>query len=168
VRNREGEESSLGKIGALARVIGPTVRQTKLSRVAVTVDGATERAATFLLFVGNNPYELDLLHVGRRASIDGGVLSLSILTEGRPLRLAAHVLRALAGGPPRPGLFRSRTAREITVVPDGVRAIDVACDGEVRPLTVPLVYRILPRALRVVVPHGANESSRATPHDKTT
>ena len=39
-------------------------------------------------------------------------------------------------------------------------AIEVACDGEVFTLTAPLVYRLLPRALKVVVPKPPPPASR--------
>ena len=38
--------------------------------------------------------------------------------------------------------------------------VEVACDGEVFALTAPLVYRILPRALKVVVPKPPPPESR--------
>jgi hypothetical protein len=44
-------------------------------------------AETYLLFVGNNRYELDFLRAGRRAALDAGELSMFALVETRRLRL---------------------------------------------------------------------------------
>jgi hypothetical protein len=46
------------------------------------------------------------------------------------------------------------------VIPGRARHVEVACDGEVFTLAAPLVYRILPRALKVVVPKPPPPESR--------
>ena len=57
-------------------------------------------------------------------------------------------------------VFRSLSTHELTVIPGRARRVEVACDGEVFALTAPLVYRILPRALKVVVPKPPPPESR--------
>jgi diacylglycerol kinase family enzyme len=145
----------LGKWRALVRAALLTLREGRPLPVHVTADGATGMAETYLLFVGNNRYDLDLLRAGRRAALDAGELSVFALVETRRLRLVPHFLRALRERPARPRLFKGRVAREVIVTPDELRTVEVACDGEVLRLHTPLVYRTRPRALRVLVPrHG--------------
>lgn len=152
VETRERHERRWGTWRALVRAALLTLREGRPLPVRVSADGATGTAETYLLFVGNNRYELDLLHAGRRAALDAGALSVFALAETRRLWLVPHFLRALRERPARRRLFKGRLAREVTVTPDGLRAVEVACDGEVLRLTTPLVYRTRPRALRVLVP----------------
>jgi diacylglycerol kinase family enzyme len=152
VQIRERHEGQLGKGRALVDATLLTLRTAHPLPVRVTADGATATADTYLLFVGNNRYEVDLLHVGQRATLDAGELSVLVLAETRRRRLAARFARAARDRPSRRGTFKGRMAREVTVAPDGLDEIDVACDGEVVRMHTPLVYRIHPRALRVLVP----------------
>lgn len=152
VELRERHERQWGKWRALVRATLLTLREGHPLPVRVSADGATGTADTYLLFVGNNRYELDLLRLGRRAALDAGELSVFALIETHWLRLVPHFLRALCERPARRRLFKGRLAREVTVAPDGLRAVEVACDGEVLRLATPLVYRTRPRALRVLVP----------------
>jgi hypothetical protein len=55
---------------------------------------------------------------------------------------------------------RSLCTHELTVIPGRACRVEVACDGEVFTLTAPLVYRLLPRALKVVVPKPPPPASR--------
>lgn len=55
-------------------------------------------------------------------------------------------VRSVAAG------LESFATRELHVDTRARRAVRVALDGEVRFMTMPLRYRILPRALRVIVP----------------
>src|SRR5919202_2040554 len=155
VEARERYERQLGKWRALVRAALLTLREGHPLPVRVTADGATGMAETYLLFVGNNRYELDLLRAGRRAALDASELSVFALVETRRLWLVPHFLRALRERPARPRLFKGWVAREVIVTPDELRTVEVACDGEVLRLHTPLVYRTRPRALRVLVPrHG--------------
>ena len=71
-----------------------------------------------------------------------------------------HVFHYLRGHRPYERVFRSLCTHELTVIPGRARRVEVACDGEVFALTAPLVYRIVPRALKVVVPKPPPPESR--------
>ena len=152
VQIRERHERQWGKVRALVAATLLTLRESRPSPVLVTVDGESVAVDTFLLFVGNNYYDLDLLHMRGRTALDTGELSLFILAETRRQRLVADFAAAARARPARPRLFRRQMAREVTVTPQGLEEIAVACDGEVVRLRPPLVYRVHPRALRVLVP----------------
>lgn len=113
-----------------------------------TLGGLRVVEAPFI-FVGNNEY------VGaRRARLDGGELFVCAATVGRAgfVGLAARV-----------ALGRLRHPRlECLRVDEATVEIDapwvwVALDGELRRLRPPLVYRICPGALRVLVPSAGRD-----------
>jgi diacylglycerol kinase family enzyme len=162
VHLRETEEQQLGKVRALLRAGLLALRRTKWTTVQVSSGDYVGEVRTRLLFVGNNQYELRLLHLGRRASLQEGVLSCFVLDAPTRLHLVHTVLRSLEGRHTGHQYFRSMRVAEMTVVPDQELQVDVAADGEVFPMRTPLVYKIRPRALHVVVP----QSTPPTRHDQ--
>jgi diacylglycerol kinase family enzyme len=160
VEVRERYERRLGKWRALAYAALLVGRYAKTTQVSVSDGDTSERLHTYLLFVGNNQYELDLLRIGRRARLDAGQLCCFILEGPDRLTLLPHIFHYLRDHRPARGMFRSLCTPELTVTISRKRRIDVAYDGEVVELTTPLVYRVLPRALRVVVPVPPPPESR--------
>jgi diacylglycerol kinase family enzyme len=141
----------LGKWPALARATWRALRKPHALTVTLHVDGATLRRRTPFLFVGNNHYTLQGLEAGRRTRLDGGQLSLHVLREQTPLGFLWLALRTLCGRVSAERDFESRSAAGFQVDAAG-DAIEVACDGEVARMTLPLRYRVRPRALRVLAP----------------
>jgi diacylglycerol kinase family enzyme len=141
----------LGKWPALARATWRALREPHALTITLHVDGATLRRRTPFLFVGNNRYTLQGLEAGRREHLDGGRLSLHVLREQTPLGFLWLALRTLCGRMSTARDFESRTAAGFQVDAAG-DAIDVACDGEVTRVPLPLRYRVRPRALRVLAP----------------
>jgi diacylglycerol kinase family enzyme len=122
VEARERHERQWGKWRALVRAALLSLREGRPLPVRVTADGATGMAETYLLFVGHNRYDLDLLRAGRRAALDAGELSVFALVETRRLRLVPHFLRALRCGCPRrwciaPGRARCGSSCHDTATP---------------------------------------------------
>lgn len=155
VETRERHERQLGKLRALVAATLLTLREGRPRPVLVTVDGASAEVDTYLLFVGNNRYPIDLLRMGRRTRLDAGELSLFVLAETRWRRLAVDFAAAARARPTHRTLFKERMAREVTVAPVGIDEMDtieVAYDGEIVSLHPPLVYRTHPRTLLVLVP----------------
>jgi diacylglycerol kinase family enzyme len=73
VEIRRRYETRLGKWRALmhaARLVAWHARATEVRFGGETL----QSVRTYLLFVGNNQYELDLLHLGRRSCLDAGEL----------------------------------------------------------------------------------------------
>ena len=141
----------LGKWPALARATWRALREPHALTITLHVDGATLRRRTPFLFVGNNRYTMQGLEAGRREHLDGGRLSLHVLREQTPLGFLWLALRTLCGRMSTARDFESRTAAGFQVDAAG-DAIDVACDGEVTRVPLPLRYRVRPRALRVLAP----------------
>lgn len=140
----------LGKWPAFAHAAWHALRAPHALTIDLRVDGTQLRRRTPFLFVGNNRYTLQGLDAGSRARLDGGVLSLHVLREQSPLRFLWLALRTLCGRESRERDFETFVVEAFDVAAAG-DAIEVACDGEVLRLPLPLRFRVRPRALRVLV-----------------
>lgn len=120
----------------------------------LTIDGKSERVVTPLLFIGNNRYSLDAGSVGERESLSDGVLSLFVVARQSPLALIGFAFRALLGHADAERDFCALAdAKEVVI--EGRGEIDVAFDGEVERMALPLTFAIMPGALKVLVPKDA-------------
>lgn len=160
VRIRQRYEKRLGKWRAMIRASLLVAREGRSTTVQLSDGKTSESVRTYLLFVGNNQYELDLLHLGKRARLDAGELCCFVLEAPSRLQLVPHVFRYFRDKNPDQRVFRSVCASEFTVLPSKSVTVEVSADGEVIHLTAPLVYRVLPRALNVVVPEPPPPESR--------
>jgi diacylglycerol kinase family enzyme len=149
-RERAQERLHLGKWPALARATWQALRDPRALTVALEVDGERLQRRTPFLFVGNNRYVLAGIEAGTRPALDGGVLSLHVLRPQSPLGFVWMALRTLCGLRTRERDFERFLVRELQVRTDGDE-LEVACDGEVAPMPLPLRFSARPRALRVVV-----------------
>jgi diacylglycerol kinase family enzyme len=127
------------------------LRRFRSRPLCLAIDGRRQTLRTPLLFVGNNRYSLDRGRVGERESLTDGVLSVFAVERKLPLALVAFALRVLAGIADTERDFAELSdARELVV--EGAGRIEVAFDGEVEVMELPLTFSIMPRALKVSVP----------------
>jgi diacylglycerol kinase family enzyme len=115
---------------ARLRALALTIRDRR-RRQRFTIAGRPVRAR--LVLVGNNEYTLDLLSLGERERLDEGTLHLYIPHGFRRITWEKRSCTELEIGSPLPRL----------------RA---AVDGEPVELDSPALFRIEPRALRLLVP----------------
>ncbi|QGN53639.1 diacylglycerol kinase family protein [Novosphingobium sp. Gsoil 351] len=149
-RDRRWGPKWLGTIPATWIVL----RTLRAKPMMLCIDGRRERVVTPLLFIGNNRYSLEAGSVGQRESLSDGVLSLFVVAQASPLALIAFAFRALLGKADGERDFCALAdAKEVVV--EGRGAIDVAFDGEVERMALPLTFAIMPGALKVLVPHEA-------------
>ena len=141
----------LGKWPAMALAVLNTFRRAPLIEVRLEVEGAAARLKTPLVFVGNNRYRLDLLHVGARDRLDEGVLSLYFARAQSRWGMLKLVFNAALGRLQQDRDFETLYPREVWIETRRSR-LHVAADGEAMRMTAPLHYEILPQALRVLVP----------------
>jgi diacylglycerol kinase family enzyme len=120
----------------------------------VRLDGQEEELRTSLILIGNNAYVMEGLHFGERKRIDAGQLSFYAPRHRGRTGLLRLALRALSGRLSEDAGFEIHSAREI-VIDSKHPSLQVATDGEVNVMSTPLVYRIRPGALRVLVPAPA-------------
>lgn len=168
VREREKLQQRLGhgKWRAAFWAALTVLRRYPFVSVRLDVDGRELRRRTPFVFIGNNRYELDSFHIGTRARLDEGVLTLHVTRDISRWGLARLGLRALTGRLRADKDFDAVEAHEVWIETRH-RRLRVATDGEVNIMTPPLHYRILPGALRVMVPRedaagGANGSEERT------
>lgn len=152
VRRRERwEKKGMHRLVAFAAASLMMFRRYPFLDVTVRIGGAEYKRRSPFVFVGNNLYEMEGARLGRRARLDEGLLSLvaaNRMTRLGLLRIASsalfHHLRSRRD-------FELLSAREL-LIETRRKHMHVALDGEVMRLHPPLRYRILPGALRVIVP----------------
>ena len=149
VRVREAHR--LPKALATIPAAWTVLRGLKGRRLELEIGATRQCLETPLLFIGNNPYNLTGKRVGQREALDSGQLGLYAVRPKSALALIGFALRALLG--------RADPARDFVDVSDcaaftllGSGPIDVAHDGEVTRMQLPLRFRSLPGALKVKVP----------------
>jgi len=156
VKQRESQQHRLGRSKWHA-AFWATVRSFRLSpliEVRTIVDGREIVERTPFVFIGNNVYEMNLYHIGARKKMDEGNLFVYALTEGSRRRLLRFMAKTLTGRAKQGEDFRGGTIDSITLTTHR-KKIAVARDGEVGYMMTPLEYKILPGALRVLVPQKA-------------
>jgi diacylglycerol kinase family enzyme len=122
--------------------------------VRITEAGSTRSVPTPFLLVGNNEYQVVGASLGARASLTGGRLFAYLAPRVRPRDLPKLLAWALLGRAASHGALESFGAAEFHVDTARRKTLRVALDGEVTHLRTPLHYRVLPRALKVIVPAG--------------
>jgi len=121
-------------------------------RLHIAMAGSAERVVTPMLFVGNNLYELEAGSVGKRAALDAGKLSVFAVAARSHAGLIAFGLRALVGRADPDRDFAAIGETASLTVSGASRHIDIALDGEVMRLAMPLKFGIEPGALEVIAP----------------
>lgn len=124
-------------------------------RLDVEMDGRRQVIFTRAVAVANNAYAEGFGLMMRRARLDAGVLVLYVAKRFGIL-WSVWMLLAMSFGAWRSGrMLAERSAPEVTLQTRRRRALRVMNDGEHRLLHSPLVYRIRPKALRVIVPRAS-------------
>jgi diacylglycerol kinase family enzyme len=153
VHRREKQQRRLGrsKWQAMIWAMHGVLRSHPFLDLTLTLDGKEHHRRTPFVFIGNNVYNMEGFTIGLRERLDAGSLSVYIAHRGGRLGLLLLALRALVGK-----LFSSRDFEAATVsrlrIESRHTRLLVATDGEVAALDLPLVFKIRPQALRVLVP----------------
>jgi YegS/Rv2252/BmrU family lipid kinase len=149
------EGPRLGKWLVAAWATWRVTRTGRAMRVQLTADGVAVSRTTPLVFVGNNAYRMAGFDAGSRESLQGAALAVYVVrTSGRwnLLRLVWRILARTAKASGELAMVHTATAT-IDVPDDAVtRRLEVAMDGEVTFLDLPLTFRSLPGALSVCSP----------------
>ena len=153
VHERERQQARLGrgKWTAFAWATLAALRRHSMHTVSLRVDGGEVSRRTPFVFVGNNDYDMEGRDIGARPCLDHGELCVWVAHRTSRLGLLWFALAALLGQLHRVhGLDHLRTG-ELRIASRHAR-LRVSTDGEVDEMDMPLHYRSLPRALRVIVP----------------
>ena len=139
-----------GKWIAFARATLVVLRRFPFWTVRVRVDARSIQQKTPFVFVGNNEYRIQGLEIGRREKIDSGHLFLYVAARTSRLGFIWMALSALFGH-----LDKTRSLEMLYTdeawVDTRHKHIRVSADGEVLRMRSPLHYRVLPKALKVIV-----------------
>lgn len=128
-------------------------RRSPFLKVQIELDGKKFVRKTPFVFVGNNRYEMDLYNIGRRPELNRGKLSLYFLHREGRWGVILLVLHTLTGRIRQWRDFEEVLTESVTIQTKRSR-LPVAFDGEVMQMHMPLTYKIIPRALRVIVPNN--------------
>ena len=149
---REREEIGLPKkvaaIPATARALG----RIRHHRLRLHLPDEARDVVTPMLFVGNNRYTLDAGHLGERAALDDGVLSIYAIASRRRLALIGFALRMLVGRADPERDFAAVGEAATLTVSGRSGHIDIALDGEVKRMAMPLEFEVERGALPVIAP----------------
>lgn len=130
------------------------LRRHPFVQVRLTVDGKSLDRRTPLVFIANNSYELEGVHLGARRCLDAGHLSIHIVDRTDRIGLITLAIRAVFGALRQANDFETFCALRVEVHTRR-RNVMVATDGEVSLLESPLIYQVEPQALAVLVPRSA-------------
>ncbi len=148
---RERDDSALPKWLATIPAAWSVLRRNDHQRLSLSWPGGGREIYTPMLFVGNNRYCLDGPSKGERESISDGVLSVYAVAPRGRRALIAFALRTLVGhADPMHDFDALIDVVELTVHGGG-GSVDVATDGEVARIALPLTFSLDPRALSVFV-----------------
>ena len=153
VADREALRQRLGqtKWRAFASAAVTVFRRYPWLNVRIDIEGVEWRRRTPFVFVGNNRYQMEGFGIGQRAQMDAGVISLYIANGTNRVGLLRLALRALFNRLRQSKDFDMTTARSFEVETRHEQ-LRVANDGELLWMRTPLQYRVLPSALKVIVP----------------
>jgi diacylglycerol kinase family enzyme len=137
---------------ALAMATLDVLRREGEVSARVNVDGRAIATRTPFVFVGNNEYQVEGIHLGARSRLDAGKLFAYLAPRVHTRDLPKLFAQALLGRARREQSLQVLPAGELWIETPYARSIKVACDGEVLALKTPLHYRSWPGALNVLVP----------------
>ena len=158
LRRVEQQRLGWGKWGAALWASLQMFRLSPFLKVKIELNGRSFLRKTPFVFVGNNEYDMDLYNIGRRSDLDEGELSVYFLHRGGRWGVALLLLHTLFGRLRQWKDFEEVSTDTVTIQTRR-KKLHVALDGEVRTIATPLVYRTLPKALRVIVPYLESEES---------
>jgi diacylglycerol kinase family enzyme len=135
----------------LPELVGPDAEPFDLH--FVDPDGSRHDGAQ-IIQVSNNPYVLtSLAGFGSRARLDTGELGIAVAEINGATDITTFVAAESAGRLQGFGGWTEWTAPSFTVESGG--PVEAGVDGEALQLDPPLVFRILPGAVRIRIPHSA-------------
>jgi diacylglycerol kinase family enzyme len=153
VAQREAEQQRHGtrKWPAFARAALNAFRRYPFLKLRVHLEGEERLLKTAFVFVGNNEYEVTGLNIGGRACLSAGKLGFYVANGTSRFGLLRLAFRAMVGRLNQARDFEAFCIDEARIE-SGKATLLVTTDGEVTRMKPPLLYRIRPRALRVLVP----------------
>ena len=159
-REQQQKYSGLGKWPALVKATFHALRDPACFNAVVCIQGKQINHRTPFIFVGNNAYVVEGFSMGKRKSVQDGILSLYILHPKKATGLFWLGIRSLLGMGSHAKNFDDFQVTDFRIESQNAD-IEVATDGEVMHMQSPICYRIRPRALHVLAPRAGAVAARA-------
>jgi diacylglycerol kinase family enzyme len=151
VRRRDRlQREGLAKWPAFALAALRAFRRYPMVTVTLSIGGNSTTVSTPLLVISNNAWHEQTLPLKRQA-LDRGELVVHVAKCNSRLSLLWLAFNALIGRWRVGNLLETFTAHEVRVT-GRKRRVMLSLDGEVTVLSSPLVFRVNPKALRMLVP----------------
>lgn len=145
------QKRGLSKGAAAVLAYFSSLKNLRSCALHVRADGREFETVTPAFFVGNNEYFRRGLRLGRRKSLDAGLLDLVLFRERSAWQLVSVPMRAFLRLGAEERFMSSMMARQIRIdLRESV--VTVALDGELHSVRTPLEFKIHPQKLRVLVP----------------
>lgn len=151
LRREEQQRLGRGKWHAAFWAALQMFRLSPFLKVRIDLGGRSFLRKTPFVFVGNNEYDMDLYNIGRRLAMDDGQLSVYFLHRGGRWGVTLLLWHTLVGRLRQWKDFEEVSTDSITIQTRR-KKLHVAFDGEVAEMRTPLHYKIVPKALKVIVP----------------
>ena len=153
VRRRKRHQRRLGrsKSSAMLWATLEVLHRSALLQLRLDLGDRVHAFRSPFVFIGNNDYALEGFNIGTRGRLDAGRLTVYATRRSTPLGLVGLALRALFGRLRQADDFLEESVHSLRVQSRRPRLL-VATDGEVTAMDTPLEFRIVPRALNVIVP----------------
>jgi diacylglycerol kinase family enzyme len=162
VRDREAQQRHLGrpKKRAMAVAALRTLWRFRHHRLTIRVEGREAAIETPLLFIGNNRYEMGLMSLGKRESIDRGELCLYAPLARTAARFVWISMRAVFGREDEVDDFVMLDGFQAVEIRSKYARLMVATDGEAQSMETPLKYKLRAGALKLFVPSPPQDGVR--------
>lgn len=163
LEDREEYKRRFGRSRAVAIAAGflTLARYRKQLRLDVEEDGRAYSLKTPTLFVGNNRLQLERIGIVEAQRLEEGTLAGVVVRPIQTRHMFVLALRGALGTLGNAENVQGFSLRKLTVSPVGKRRIKVATDGEVQWMRTPLVFRVAPHALPLLVPADADRAAVA-------
>ncbi|MGQ3055593.1 MAG: diacylglycerol/lipid kinase family protein [Nevskia sp.] len=167
LEDREAFKARFGRSRLVAMVSGllSFLRERRQLHVEIEIEGETRTLRTPTLFVGNNALQLTQIGIADAEALGRGRLVAIGLKPVGSLAMLGLLLRGALGRLGDADQVVSFPLRSLTIRPPGghrSRRYKVAMDGEVTRLPSPLVFRIAPEPLLLMVPPATASDGAAT------
>ncbi len=160
LEDREQFKARFGRhrLVAFVAAIATMLREHRRLRLGIELGDLVREVRASTLFVGNNRLQLEQVGIhGHQGIANGHIAAVMLKPVGIPAMLGL-LLRGALGTLGDADHIESFQFRHMTVrpwLPYGTRRAKVAADGEIMWLRTPLVLRVSPRPLYLMVPPAA-------------
>ena len=153
-RTRQQRRLGRGKYWAMLWATITVLRRSPFLQLRMEIDGQETHCRSPFVFIGNNDYVMEGFDIGKRSSLRDGRLSIYTTRRRSRWGLVRLALRALLGRLAQDADFAASAATRLRIDSRHGRLL-VATDGEVSSMETPLEFRVLPRALDVILPRAS-------------